>query len=151
MWTSIVVGTDGSATAHEAVRQSAGLAALCGARLTIVSAYKPVTTGAALAMSGAGVGLLVDCTEILDQQRQEAEELLEHAVMSLGTAGRTPSTRAVPGNAAEVVLQVAAEVDADLIVLGNRGMQGAQRFLLGSVPSRVSHHASCSVLVVHTC
>lgn len=62
-----------------------------------------------------------------------------------------PTTVAVAGSAAEVLLSVAAETHADLIVVGNRGMTGAQRFLLGSVPSRVSHHAPCSVLIVHTC
>jgi nucleotide-binding universal stress UspA family protein len=56
----------------------------------------------------------------------------------------------LPGNPAEVLLSVAAEQDADLIVVGNRGMQGAARFLLGSVPNRIAHHANCSVLIVQT-
>lgn len=151
MWSSIVVGTDGSVSAQEAVRRAAELAALCGSRLTIVSAYRAVSAAASLAMSGGGMGLVLDCTELLDQQREDAEEVLEHTVMSLGTGTPEPARYALPGNPAEVLLQVAAEVDADLIVVGNRGMQGGQRFLLGSVPNRVAHHASCSVLVAHTC
>jgi len=149
MYRSIVVGTDGSATAEAAVRQAAELAQLCGSRLTVVSAYRPVTTAASLAMAGAGLGML-DMAELVERQRQDAEESLEHAVMALG-GNILPATAARPGDPADVLLTVAAEVDADLIVLGNRGMRGTQRFLLGSVPSRVAHHAPCSVLIAHTC
>ena len=55
----------------------------------------------------------------------------------------------LPGDPADVILQVAREVDADLIVVGNRGMHGARR-VLGSVPNTLSHHAECSVLIVQT-
>ena len=55
------------------------------------------------------------------------------------------------GTAADVILDVAEELDADLIVVGNKGMTGTRRFLLGSVPNRVAHHASCNVLIVRTC
>ena len=55
----------------------------------------------------------------------------------------------LPGDPADVILQVAREVDADLIVVGNRGMHGARR-VLGSVPNTLSHHADCSVLIVQT-
>ena len=54
------------------------------------------------------------------------------------------------GDAAEALLDVADECRADLIIVGNKGMTGAKRFLLGSVPDKVSHHASCSVLIVRT-
>ena len=150
MFRSIVAGTDGSASAQEAVRRAGDLAALAGAKLTIVSAYRPVGHAAALAMSGAGGGLMVDSAELVEQQRQESEEALEHAMMTLDATAPFASTVSAPGNPAEVLLAVAGEVDADLIVVGNRGMQGAARFLLGSVPNRVAHHATCSVLIVQT-
>ena len=54
------------------------------------------------------------------------------------------------GDAADAILDVAEEQAADLIVVGNKGMTGAKRFLLGSVPNKVSHHAPCSVLIVRT-
>ena len=54
------------------------------------------------------------------------------------------------GDAADAILDIAEEQRADLIVVGNRGMTGAKRFLLGSVPNKVSHHAPCSVLIVRT-
>jgi nucleotide-binding universal stress UspA family protein len=53
------------------------------------------------------------------------------------------------GDAADSLIKAAKEHDADLIVLGSRGMQGARR-VLGSVPNKVSHNAPCDVLIVHT-
>ncbi|MCA1712818.1 MAG: universal stress protein [Actinobacteria bacterium] len=151
MYRSIVAGTDGSATALEAVRHAGALAAACDARLTVVSAYRPMTAAAVLAMSSAVGAVALDTTQLAEEQRQDAVEILEHAVMSLGVFGVQTSTRAEAGDAAEVLLAVAADEQADLLVVGNRGMSGARRFLLGSVPNRVAHHADCSVLVVHTC
>lgn len=150
MYRSIVAGTDGSPTALEAIRRAGELAAVSGAKLTVVSAYRPVGHAAALALTGAGVGLMVDSAELVEQQRQEAEEALEHAVMTLDGTTRAVRTVSAPGNPAEVLLAVAAEEGADLIVVGNRGLQGAARFLLVSVPNRVAHHATCSVLIVQT-
>ncbi len=54
------------------------------------------------------------------------------------------------GSATRSSVEVAEEVDADLIVVGNKGMTGARRFLLGSVPNKVSHHAPCSVFIART-
>ena len=150
MYRSIVAGTDGSPSAQEAIRRAGALAALSGANLTIVSAYRPVGHAVALSMSGAAGGLLLDSAELMEQQRQEADEALEHALMMLDATSPFVSTVSAPGNPAEVLLAVAAEKEADLIVVGNRGMQGAARFLLGSVPNRVAHHANCSVLIVQT-
>jgi nucleotide-binding universal stress UspA family protein len=51
---------------------------------------------------------------------------------------------------AKALIAVAEEQDADLLVVGNRSVSRASRFLLGSVPNKVSHHAPCSVLIVRT-
>ena len=59
-------------------------------------------------------------------------------------------TIARQGEPADAILDVAEEENADLIVVGNKGMTGAKRFLLGSVPNKVSHHAPSSVLIVRT-
>ena len=59
-------------------------------------------------------------------------------------------THAIEGEPAEAILDAAEKTEADLIVVGNKGMTGARRFLLGSVPNNVSHHAPCSVLIVRT-
>ena len=65
-------------------------------------------------------------------------------------AGVEVETFAREGDPADAILDVAEERDADLIVVGNKGMTGAKRFLLGSVPNKVSHHAPCSVLIIRT-
>ena len=59
-------------------------------------------------------------------------------------------THARQGDAADAILDVAEERRSDLIIVGHRGTSGAKRFLLGSVPNKVSHHAPCSVLIVRT-
>jgi nucleotide-binding universal stress UspA family protein len=153
VWSCIVVGTDGSVTAQEAVRQAAGLAAQSGARLVVCHAYSALSTSAALAMSGAGVGvgLAVDAEADLEQQRTAAEALLTEAVHLAGADPGTTRTVAMAGGPADVLLRVAEQLQADLVVVGNRGMHGARRLLLSSVPNRVAHAASCSVLVVRTC
>ena len=65
-------------------------------------------------------------------------------------AGAKVETHAVTDDPADSIIQIAEEVHADLVVVGNKGMQGAKRFLLGSVPTKVAHHAPCTVLVVKT-
>jgi nucleotide-binding universal stress UspA family protein len=66
-------------------------------------------------------------------------------------AGGVPvETFAREGDPADAILDVAEERSADLVVVGNTGMTGAKRFLLGSVPNKVSHHAPCSVLIIRT-
>ncbi len=68
------------------------------------------------------------------------------------TAGKEDHVHVYPrkGDPADAILDVAEEQEADLIIVGNRGMAGAERFLLGSVPNKVSHHAPCSVLIIRT-
>jgi nucleotide-binding universal stress UspA family protein len=56
----------------------------------------------------------------------------------------------VAGDPSDVLVSVVQLVDADLLVVGNRGMTGMKRFVLGSVPNKISHHAPCSVLIVDT-
>ena len=69
---------------------------------------------------------------------------------SRSAAGVAVETYARQGDPADAILDVAEERGADLIVVGNKGMTGAKRFLLGSVPNKVSHHAPCSVLIIRT-
>jgi nucleotide-binding universal stress UspA family protein len=142
---SIVVGTDGSETASQALEQAADLARSTGARLHVVSAYEPT--------SGEHIG--VDVPEELRATRMvgadvEVETVLEQAAGALHAKGIESETYARRGDPADALLQVAEEQEADLIVVGNKGMTGAKRFLLGSVPDKVSHHAPCSVLIVRT-
>lgn len=148
MYKTILVGTDGSDSAQAAVAQASELARLSGARLVLITAYRSIR---AMALMAAGSSAAIDLVEAEDQQRAEAEELLVHALMRTDTGGLKVTTQARTGDPAEAILSAAEEVDADLIVVGNRGMGGMSRFLLGSVPNRVAHHAPCAVLIAHTC
>ena len=145
---AIVVGTDGSATASEAVSQAARLAQTAGARLHIVNAYRPASADAAPAFGM--VAMPFDTAQLNKELRAESETVLDRAVSQIET-GVESEIHARAGTAADVILDVAEELDADLIVVGNKGMTGTRRFLLGSVPNRVAHHASCNVLIVRTC
>ena len=68
--------------------------------------------------------------------------------MALGTSVKI-RTHALPGDPADAILRVAGEMNADLIVVGNKGMRGASR-ILGSIPNHIAHKAPCSVLIVNT-
>lgn len=146
MFRSIVVGTDGSETAEDAVRQATDLAKTVGATLELVSAYEPVPS------------------QRLREERRDAPEDLQWAINPREDVDATLQRAAGPareagvdvnvyprqGDPADAILDVAEEREADLIVIGNKGMRGAKRFLLGSVPNKVSHHAPCSVLIIRT-
>jgi nucleotide-binding universal stress UspA family protein len=146
VFASIVVGTDGSDTAREAVRQAVELAARVGAQVEIVSAYEPVPDPRLRAEAHPAprdVQWAVNLREDIDTTLAEAAD----AARAAGVAARTYARQ---GDPADAILDVAEERGADLVVVGNKGMTGARRFLLGSVPNRVSHHAPCSVLIIRT-
>jgi nucleotide-binding universal stress UspA family protein len=127
MFTTIVVGTDGSERASEAVERAVMLAAACNATLHVVHAYKGTREA------------------VEDAARAVADSVAERLV----TAGVHVRTHAVQGDPADVLLDFAYDAGADLIVVGNRGMTG-RRGHFSSIPNSISHDASCSVLVVPT-
>ena len=146
MFGSIVVGTDGSETARKAVTEAVELAKQVGATVDIVSAYAPVPQSR----------LRDEKRETPDDlqwsinPREDVDATLAEAEESVEGAGVKVSTFAREGDPADAILDVAEERGADLIVGGNKGMTGAKRFVLGSVPNKISHHAPCSVLIVRT-
>jgi nucleotide-binding universal stress UspA family protein len=149
MFKSIVVGTDGSASASKAVLAAAELAATQPeAVLHIVTVQKPLSASALAAGEMAAAAPVAAERDWEDEIKVELESTLERAA---DTAKRACDTRiethARFGSPAEVLCDLAGHLQADLIVVGNRGMQGGRRFL-GSVPNSVSHHAPCSVLIV---
>jgi nucleotide-binding universal stress UspA family protein len=123
VYTSVLVGTDGSATAALAVDRAAEVAAAMGARLTIASVGPDARAASTVAA--------------------EAERIAGVGVATVETVTRT-------GDAATGLLELAESGDYDLLVVGNKGMTGATRFLFGSVPNKVSHHASVALLIVRT-
>ena len=147
MFSSIVAGTDGSQTAAKALAAAVDLAQRTGSRLHIVSAYEAVSEERVRSEhldvpqdAQWTVGPRSDVLALLDDARRTAAQA---GVAEVETFARQ-------GDAADAILDVAEEQAADLIVVGNKGMTGAKRFLLGSVPNKVSHHAPCSVLIVRT-
>jgi len=147
LFTSILVGTDGSDTAHTALERAIELAAGLSARLGIVSAYEPVADPR---QRGEQVVAPKDVQWAINPH-EDVLALLGQARTDAVKAGVTQvETFARQGDAADAIIDVAEEQRSDLIVVGNKGMTGAKRFLLGSVPNKVSHHAPCSVLIVRT-
>ncbi len=143
---SIVVGTDGSDTAAKAVQEAAELAQQLGARLDLVSAYEPVSTQRLREEARQ----VPDDLQWMVNPREDVNATLKEAGGAIEEAGVQVETYAREGDPADAILDVAEEKKADLIVVGNKGMTGAKRFLLGSVPNKVSHHAPCSVMIIRT-
>lgn len=142
---SIVVGTDGSPTAERAVLQASTMAAAEGARVVIVTAYVPTGTSPA---DAAGVP---DDIRFVLSDRVQAEELAERGRQIAKEAGvGKVVVQAISGDPASVLLEAAKDFDADLIVVGSKGLTSHAHFILGSVASSVAHHAPCDVLVAHT-
>ena len=146
MFRSIVVGTDGSDTATQAVRQAIELARSVGARIELVSAYEPVSDAR---LREESIVVPKDLHWMINP-REDVLATLEEAAGEIRAAGVEVEMFARQGDPADAILDVAEERDSDLIVVGNKGMTGAKRFLLGSVPNKVSHHAPCSVLIIRT-
>jgi nucleotide-binding universal stress UspA family protein len=118
----ILVGTDGSETAAKAVDRAVELAEASGAPLTILT---------------AGTG-------------EAAKKVVDGEAARHGGAGVKIDTRADERDATTALIELAEDGDYDLVVVGNKGMTGASRFFLGSVPNKVSHHVQRSLLIVRT-
>jgi nucleotide-binding universal stress UspA family protein len=141
MYQNIVVGTDGSDGATAAVEHAAELARLTGSILHLVQGCgSPV-----LAAPMYGEMPAFDQDQVVKACLAELEPMAGR----LGATGIDVRTHVVPAAGQAALCDVAEAVDANLIVVGNRGMTGARR-LLGSVPNSVAHRAPCSVLIVHT-
>ena len=135
IYSTIVVGTDGSATAEVAMARAIDLARLASATLHVVTVADPGPAPAAPAPS--------------TRADFPAEVALESALERLGTDDLDVEQHVITGEPATEIVAMAGRVDADLVVLGSRGMRGAGR-LLGSIPNTVSQRAPCDVLIVLT-
>jgi nucleotide-binding universal stress UspA family protein len=96
----------------------------------------------------AAAGAVVPASAV-DESRIHAKEVLERTSARLRSEGIQVATHACDGDPAEVLMSIAGEQHAQMIVVGNRGMAGARR-VLGSVPNSISHGARCGVLIVPT-
>ncbi|GAA3447282.1 universal stress protein [Planomonospora venezuelensis] len=143
---TILVGTDGSASSFRAVAAAASLAAATGAGLVLACAYLPMRErdrSAAADVLGE-LSYKVSGSTPADDALRAARE---HAVAA---GARKIELAAEEGDAVDALVALAARYRADLLVVGNRGLNSLAGRLLGSVPSAVSHRAGCDVLIVHT-
>jgi nucleotide-binding universal stress UspA family protein len=141
----VVVGTDGSDTALLAVRHAAQLATATGARLIVVTAYSNRDDIVARRSSAPeDVRWMLTDRNLAEEKARQARQIAK----TVGT--ETVIVDAHAGDPADVLIDVAKENHADLIVVGSKGLTSPARFVLGSVASSVSHHAPCDVLIVHT-
>lgn len=140
----VVVGTDGSESAGRAVGEAVRIAKALGAEVHVVSAYEPLREAR---IGGAPAAAAKVWAPLPDANVDTA---LGEAAAAVRAHDLQVTTHAVQKDPAEALVDVAAEVGAELIVVGNRGMHSAKRFVLGNVPNKVSHRAHCNVLIVAT-
>lgn len=149
MYKQIVVGTDGSGGATIAVDTAIELARLTGAGLHVVYADKLATPLQITAAAEAGFAAAV-LAESDDAVHAEGQRVCDRVVERAGNAGVKAEAHCISADPADALGKVAEDVGADLIVVGNRGMSGARRFVLGSVPNKLSHHCPTSLLIADT-
>jgi nucleotide-binding universal stress UspA family protein len=140
---TVAVGTDGSPTAAKAVDFALDLAKRYGARVVIISSYRPVSESRLRREQKDAPQELqwaINPAEDVEATLREAEELADER-------GLKWTSEAREGDPADVLVDLADEHRADVLVIGNKGMQ---RRVLGSVPNSVSHKAKCSVMIVKT-
>jgi nucleotide-binding universal stress UspA family protein len=145
-YATALVGIDGSESSLLAVDRAAEVAAAMDAVVIVVCAYHPMT-----AREQALITAALGDTKYRVTGTAAAQEALDTAVSRAREAGATRvEGRLVVGDAVEALLSVARERSADLIVVGNRGINTFSGRLLGSVPADMCHRAHCDVLIVHT-
>ena len=160
-YSKIIVGSDGSDTSMKAVEAAARLSSQLDASLIVACAFEPPTKSELeqlradpndpVAQWNAQPG-----EDVPDEFRwrisaaSQAEDILERAVEHASKEGVEPETRAVEGHPVEALAELVEKEGAELIVVGNVGMSGARRLMLGNVPHRLSHHAPCDLLILRT-
>lgn len=136
---AIVVGTDGSSGAEATVRRVIELAGGTGATIQLVCAYPGKSTLERLGLTSK--------TDAVDM-RGVAMDVLARDVRRFEEAGFNVEAHAREGDPAQTLIDVAQESGAELIAVGTHGNTGMKRFALGSVASKLTHHANASLLIV---
>ena len=137
----VTVGFDGSHSAQRALEWAMSEAAVRHAPLTVLTVHLVPASG----WTGNPIVLPADAPE-LEKMRQAAEDAAAKVAAELGQPGVAVNVRAVNGYPGEELTK--ASDDADLVVVGARGMSAIARLLLGSVSSEVLHHARCPVALI---
>ncbi|HWE88329.1 MAG TPA: universal stress protein [Pseudonocardiaceae bacterium] len=143
---TVVVGTDGSKSSYRAVDRAADIARDTGSTLVIVSAYHPASQREVASATDA---LGVEAYQVVGSSPAE-DALRTGADHAAARGANKVETVAVEGEPVKGLLKVISDRKADLLVVGNRGLNTLAGRLLGSVPSDVSRNSPCDVLIVHT-
>jgi len=143
--TRIVVGTDGSATAERAVHKATALAKAVGAELIIISAFNNRAPAGV-----AAAGISIDSGWVAAAQGAAESVAKEAAERAKAEGVAAVSYQAVAGDPSEALIHVTQEQQADLLVVGSKGMQSTARFLLGPIANKVSRKVDCDLLIVET-
>jgi len=138
IYSTIVVGADGSPTSDVAVSDAVAQAARHGAKLRVVHVTPEVKESVDF----------YSIPEIEEALHEEGREILGKACTRAGEAGVEVIGHIVAGEPEDELVRFADEYDADLIVMGSHGHSGIVKLLMGSVTEKVVKHAHCSVLVV---
>jgi nucleotide-binding universal stress UspA family protein len=149
MFEVIVVGTDGSETASVAVEKALEIARTAGATVHVVHAHHLVSVGQLAASSATYGAPNLDVEKVNQGIEAQSRTVVDHVAEQAQRAGVKCETYVLEGDPAHALIDVAEQVGADLLVVGNRGMSGVRR-MLGSVPNKVSHHCPCNLLIVDT-
>jgi nucleotide-binding universal stress UspA family protein len=149
MYKAIVVGIDGSETARAAMLKAASMAEMTGARIHLVMA-SPSAKIAGLAVDAISAGAAEALYKAEQALNNAAHEAIERAAEELRALKIEVETHFVDDDPSDAICSVAESAGADLIIVGNKGMHGAKRYVLGSVPNSVAHHAPCDVTIVRT-
>jgi nucleotide-binding universal stress UspA family protein len=136
----ILVAHDGSAQADKALEEASRMALLMAAEITIITVAPDLCLSDEVSDS--------DCKLITDSLFSEAESSMKKVTDELATKGVKAEVVIKDGHPAEMIIDTANEIEADLIVVGSHGRHGAKRFFLGSVSAKVVEHAPCHVLVI---
>ena len=146
MYTTILVGTDGSGPAHEAIKAAGEIALRFDiGTVHVVTGYRPISSAE---MTSLAHELPTELAVALASDAP-GRTAVDEAKHKLETMGLTVQSHSVPDSGADAILDVAEHIGADLVVVGSRGHGVGHRLLRGSVSTKVAHHADCSVLIVH--
>jgi nucleotide-binding universal stress UspA family protein len=141
MVSTIAVGIDGSKTAAQALEMAVEIARPFGAKVVLLSALRD--------SSATSAGRAVDTVELewVSNPSARVQQILATTQADLQRAGVECTTLVDEGEPGDVLVRLADECGADMLVVGNKGMN---RRILGSVPNTVAHKAGCAVLIVNT-
>lgn len=134
----ILMAHDGSKSSEKALKKAFEIAEKFGSSVTVLSVVPDLYLAELME---------VDRLRILETLTGEAKKTME-SIKTKTTGFKPVRTIIKQGNPAEEILETAKKIKADLIVAGSHGRHGAQRFLLGSVSSKIVDHAPCAVLIV---